>query len=400
MSDVSRVEELFDAALDLPLDEVDRFLVGECQGDTALLARLRKLLSADRSHNSFLATPAAQAILDAGAIAELTAGSVFNERYEVITRLGQEQSGTVYEVRDARTRRRRSLKVMHPQLVAEAAVQRRFDKEATVTACITSDHIADVYDAGVDKATGSPFLVRELVRGTTLADVEGAMSPADVAALLMQAAFALDKAHRLGIVHRGLKPETMLVTHRDGGDPVLKLVDFGLAKVAASSRAGTAYLLEAPLFMAVEQIDGASPPGPQADVYALGQIAYALLTGEAYFTEEAQASKRQLALLRRILKGAPETASERALRRTGTTLSRAFDAWFARSTATEPSARFDGVIEQMETLGDALEPPPDGFGDGGDSVRNPESVTIPVRPLWPWLVVAASVAAVAMAALL
>src|SRR6185503_6920383 len=110
----------------------------------------------------------------------------------------------------------------------------RFRLEASVASQIESEHIVQVFDAGVDDETGLPFLVMELLRGESLGaalERRGRFAGDEVVTLLNQASLALDRTHAAGIIHRDLKPENLFVTARDDGTPRLKVLDFGIAKV-------------------------------------------------------------------------------------------------------------------------------------------------------------------------
>src|SRR5579872_4059348 len=146
--------------------------------------------------------------------------------------------GTVHEVLDLETRRRRALKTLLPGVVAEPELRRRFRTEATIAADIDSEHIVEVFDAGVDEATGLQFLVMELLKGEDLGAVlqrRGRLDADETLLLVGQASLALDKTHSAGIVHRDLKPENLFLTTRDDRTPHLKILDFGIAKVVAQS---------------------------------------------------------------------------------------------------------------------------------------------------------------------
>ena len=140
----------------------------------------------------------------------LEPGAIFHGRYRIVSCLSRGGMGAVYEVIHLETRRRRALKTMLPTLLADPDMRSRFHLEANVAAEIESDHIIDVFDAGVDDATGLPFLVMELLRGESLAGTleRGPLPAADVLLLLHQASLALERTHAAGIVHRDLKPET------------------------------------------------------------------------------------------------------------------------------------------------------------------------------------------------
>jgi eukaryotic-like serine/threonine-protein kinase len=263
--------------------------------------------------------------------------------------------GAVYEVLHVETRRRRALKVMLPSVVSDADARERFRREATVAAEIESEHIVEVFDAGVDDETGTPFIVMELLRGEELAETvarKGRLAPEQVVTYLAQVAAALDKTHAAGVVHRDLKPENLFLTTRDDGSPRVKVLDFGIAKVVAQSAAVTR-TVGTPLYMAPEQIRG-DPIGPAVDRYALTQIAYTLLVGEAYWTVEHTAAQGVYAFLMRVVEGIKEPPRERARAR-GIDLPPQFDAWFARGTAADPKQRFSSGSALVIALADAFD---------------------------------------------
>jgi serine/threonine-protein kinase len=288
----------------------------------------------------------------------LPAGTVFNGRYEIGRCLKAGGMGAVYEAVHLQTRKRRALKVMLPQIVGSPELRSRFELEARVTADIESEHIVETFDAGVDDATGAPFLVMELLRGEDLESViarRGPRSAEETVTLLAQAALALDKTHAAGVVHRDLKPENLFLTTRDDGSPRLKILDFGIAKVVAQSAQTMKQTatIGTPLYMSPEQISGDGSIGPRSDVYALGHIAYALLVGEAYWETEERDAPSVYALWSKILAGPKDAATARAARRE-ITLPAAFDAWFARAVASAPGDRFESASALVAALADAL----------------------------------------------
>lgn len=288
--------------------------------------------------------------------ATLDTGAVFGERYRIVRCIRTGGMGGVYEAVHGETGRRVALKVMLPSLVTDVGLRARFKLEATVAASVESEHIVDVFDAGIDVGTGAPFLVMELLRGDDLSAVlkrQGAFSAEDVVHLLWQAALALDKTHALGIVHRDLKPENLFYTVRDDGTPRLKILDFGIAKVMAHNPSGgqQTATVGTPLYMAPEQISG-DPIEQGCDLYSLGHIAYSLLVGRSYWSDEWQGGPIY-SLLLKVLKGASELASVRAAR-AARALPSGFDPWFARATALSPKQRFRSASEMIEALAEAL----------------------------------------------
>ncbi|KYF66373.1 serine/threonine-protein kinase [Sorangium cellulosum] len=284
-------------------------------------------------------------------------GAIFCGRYEVVRCIKAGAMGAVYEVLDTVTHSRRALKVMLPGIVDDPDLRVRFAQEAKITGGVESDHIARVSDAGIDVSSRTPFLVMDLLRGEELGSMlrrRGPLPPAEAVTYLFQVALALEKTHAAGIVHRDLKPENLFVTSRDDGTPCVKILDFGIAKVAAqSSQAKGTVPIGTPLYMSPEQIRGDGDIGPRADLYALGHIAHAILSGEAYWTAEMKAAPSIFPALSKIVAGPLEPPSVRAAWR-GVILPPAFDAWFLRATALRPEHRFEGARAAIGALAEAL----------------------------------------------
>ena len=265
--------------------------------------------------------------------------------------------GVVYEVIHLETARRRAMKVMHPHIFQSQGMRERFQLEARIAAEIESEFIVDVSDAGVDDATGTPFLVMELLRGEELDHRlrrMGQLPPVEVITCLHQAAMALDKTHAASIVHRDLKPENLFCTQRDDGSLRIKILDFGIAKLVAEGKPGmhTTQNMGTPLYMAPEQFHGKDLTGA-VDIYALGMMAYTLLVGEPYWNAEADSSPSVVEFAMSIEAGPKEPAAQRAAAQ-GVILPPAFDEWFMRATASDPTERFHRASEAVQALGQAL----------------------------------------------
>jgi eukaryotic-like serine/threonine-protein kinase len=265
--------------------------------------------------------------------------------------------GSVSEITDLNTERRRALKTMLPDSVSDPGLRVRFKHEATITAQVDSEHLVEIFDAGIDGPTGIPFIVMELLKGEDLGELlarKQRLPPTEVVVLLHQASQALDRTHALGIIHRDLKPENLFMTRRDDGSPRLRILDFGIAKLLTdSTRWRTTGVLGTPLYMSPEQALGEAGIGPPADLYALGHIAFTLLVGEAFWEEAAGRAGSPVLLLGKVAQGAAETAAERAST-LGATLPLGFDAWFAKATARAPRDRFETASELVETLAQVL----------------------------------------------
>ncbi|NUO48765.1 MAG: serine/threonine protein kinase, partial [Polyangiaceae bacterium] len=316
----------------------------------------------------------------------LKPGSLFAERYEIVGVVSAGGMGIVYEVLHRETKRRRALKVMLPHVVTDPEMRARFALEAVVTADIESEHLVEVFDAGIDAETDCPYLVMELLRGEDLGSRlrrGERCSPPELVGLLEQAALALEKTHAAGIVHRDLKPENLFLTKRDDGSPRLKILDFGIAKVVrvtAPDPKSTTKTFGTPYYMAREQVTGeAQLIGPSSDTYALAQITYALLVGRPYFDDDLGGDERNiLALLLAVGKGPSEAASVRAERR-GIELPTGFDKWFARATSTQPRARFDSAKALVSELAAILRDlPPVPLAEKAAAAGDPPVKAAPV----------------------
>jgi serine/threonine protein kinase len=284
-------------------------------------------------------------------------GCVFADRYRVLRRIGAGGMGAVYEVLQLETQRHRALKVLLPALVSDPDARQRFALEATITANLQSEQLVEVVDAGIDRSSGCPFIVMELLRGQSLGEFLAAgsrLTPAQALACLREVARGLEQTHAAGIVHRDIKPDNLFLCARDDGALRVKLLDFGIAKLAAfaNNKSRNTVNIGTPLYMAPEQFGGGGLSA-QTDLYSLGHVAFELLTGESYWEPEVRETPNTLALLKRMEGPLPEPASLRA-RRLGVNVGRAFDAWFERATARKPEARFAAASELCDRFAQAI----------------------------------------------
>jgi serine/threonine-protein kinase len=292
--------------------------------------------------------------------AQLEQGAVFAGRYRVVRRLASGGMGSVYEVLHVETNRKRALKVMHPHLFQNEEMLDRFKLEARIAAEVDSEYIVEVFDAGVDQATRTPFLVMELLRGEELGDRLARLRTLpleEVVTYMEQVAWALDRTHAASIVHRDLKPQNLFLTTREDGTPRIKILDFGVAKLVAegATAAGVTRSLGTPLYMAPEQFRGSVNLSAATDIHALTQMTYTLLVGKAYWREESKSAGDVIAFAMTVVNGPPEPAVQRAARY-GIALPPGFDAWFARGTAVDPADRFPTASEAIRALRAAVDP--------------------------------------------
>ncbi len=311
--------------------------------------------------------------------ATLEPGGIFAGRYRIERRLKAGGMGAVYLVRHVRTQAPLALKVMNPDLIANQVMRDRFVQEAQVASLIDSPHVVQVTDADIDPKTEMPFLVMELLRGHELGELlkqKGRFSAEETVAWLGQAARALDKAHAAQVVHRDLKPANLFLAIEE--DLVrVKILDFGIAKIVRAASAHTTQAAGTPLFMAPEQMGRSKQIGPWTDIWAIGLIAYDFLVGRPYWEGETLEE-----LYPEIIGGASERASKRAVR-SGVTLPRAFDDWFAQCVHKDPEMRFARAGAAVNALAQALSvdvtatPPPPRVSLVVDPAAPPTMIATP-----------------------
>ncbi len=295
----------------------------------------------------------------------LRRGQTVAGRYCIERRIAQGGMGVVYAAEHLSTEERVALKVLWPHVLGSKAALENFQLEARIAARLGGEHIVRILDAGVDEALGLPYLAMELLRGQTLEAVvaeRGRLGPAEAVWVMAQVARALDRAHgyvdrkgRLSpIVHRDLKPENLFLALPAGGRPTLKVLDFGVAKVLTQSQKSSQELRGTPLFMANEQIEGGVLT-PQVDVWALGLIAYYMLTGRYYWRSASHPEGGLSPLFHEVLHRPIEAPGARA-RAQGLAppWPAAFDAWFLRCVDRDPAARFASAGAAGEALSEAL----------------------------------------------
>ncbi|HXW15458.1 MAG TPA: SUMF1/EgtB/PvdO family nonheme iron enzyme [Terriglobia bacterium] len=210
-------------------------------------------------------------------------------RYRIIKKLGAGGMGSVFLAEQISLGNRPvALKVLSRRLLDDPEFLQRFHNEGASTARIQHHNVVTIYESG-QADDGSPYIAMEYLKGEPLRDVlrrQGALPVAQCAEILQQAARGLNAAHKLGIIHRDLKPDNLFLTHGDEGELVVKVVDFGLAKMRESAtHTQTGVVLGTPAYMSYEQAYGT--PSDQldarSDVYSLGIVVYEMLTGRVPF---------------------------------------------------------------------------------------------------------------------
>ncbi|AUX41689.1 uncharacterized protein SOCE26_031110 [Sorangium cellulosum] len=218
-------------------------------------------------------------------------GEVFDGRYRIIRLLGRGGMGSVYEAQHTGTNRRVAVKVVNTRHSRDSEDNiLRFQREAKAAGSVDTQHIAQVLDAGTDLRMGAPYMVMELLDGEDLSrllDRTGPLPPEVVLRIAAQACVGLHKAHEAGIVHRDIKPGNLFLARRDHGEVLVKILDFGIAKIKpsageqgeASSLTETGGLLGSPLYLSPEQARSAKRIDRRADLWSLGVVLYRAISG-------------------------------------------------------------------------------------------------------------------------
>ena len=210
-------------------------------------------------------------------------GQVIAGKYRVIRLIGQGGMGQVYEAIHTAIGRRFAIKCLHASHAQQEEILLRFRREAEAAGGIENENIAAAIDFGT-LDDGSPYLVMEYLEGENLAQLLGRLGQLAIpraAHIAIQVCRGLAAAHARGIVHRDLKPENLFIGKRNDGTDLVKILDFGIAKLhtdVALTQAGAA--MGTPSYMSVEQARGARDVDLRTDVYALGVILYEMLAGQ------------------------------------------------------------------------------------------------------------------------
>jgi serine/threonine-protein kinase len=210
-------------------------------------------------------------------------GQVLDRRYRVDDVIGEGGMGFVYRVTHTLIGKGLAVKILRPEHLDDEEVGRRFLQEARLASAIKHPNVVDISDFGVHDA-GSPYYVMELLTGRTLAkliDETGPVPPTEAMAIALQVLAGLEAAHEQGIVHRDLKPDNVFLVERDHM-PLVKLLDFGIARAGPRRITALGALLGTPEYMAPEQARGEEVDW-RADLYAVGIILFEMLVGRAPF---------------------------------------------------------------------------------------------------------------------
>ena len=346
-------------------------------------------------------------------------GALFDGRYKVIKKLGSGGMATVYLAEDQELGRRVAIKILDSKHASDAQFVERFRREASSAAGLSHPNIVQIYDRG--KAEGTYYIAMEVCEGRTLKEliVDRGPSPIPVAVNYgRQILAALRFAHRNGVVHRDIKPHNVLVDEEGR----VKVTDFWIARAGASEMTEAGSIIGTAQYLSPEQARGA-PVDARSDLYSVGVVLYELLTGEAPFNGDTPVE-----IAMKHLSAVPEPPSVKR-----PDVPPELDAVVLRALAKNPGDRFQSVEEMdadlnaiskgMEISGTTTDAATTVLAGAGLSAptmisRAPTRVVPPARagapippvtppgyydrapsrrPVWPWLLSLALIAAVGIA---
>lgn len=287
-----RVWELFEGALDVPAADRGVWLQNACE-DSVLLAEVEELLAAHVRDNGVLEKTLVPN-LPTAAPTRQSAPQV--EFYSILREIGRGGMGVVYLAEDRRLDRRVALKFLSSRLSSDPSARKRLLREARAASRLDHPNICTVYDVG-EADDGRPYVAMAFYEGPTVDEKlsDGPLPIADAVEIARQTAAGLEQAHRQGVIHRDVKPSNLLVE----ADGVVRILDFGVAKLAGATATDSGVRLGTPVYMAPEQILG-EPVSPASDLWSLGVVLFQMLAGKRPFS-----GKNEMTAIYEILNEAP-----------------------------------------------------------------------------------------------
>ncbi|HEX4036102.1 MAG TPA: Stk1 family PASTA domain-containing Ser/Thr kinase [Solirubrobacteraceae bacterium] len=267
---------------------------------------------------------------------QITPGTLIDERYQVVTRVGSGGMAEVYCVEDIQLGRRVALKLLHERFAADSEFVERFRREASSAASLSHANIVNVYDRG--EWGGTYYIAMEFLDGRSLDAIvreEAPLAPERAIEITEQVLRAARFAHRRNVVHRDLKPHNVILDEEGR----VKVTDFGIARAGASEITQTGSIMGTARYLSPEQAQG-NAVGPASDLYAIGIMLYELLTGAVPFEGESV-----VAIALRHLSEPPRPPSQLV-----PSISPSLDAIVMRALEKAPERRFADADEFLAAL--------------------------------------------------
>ncbi len=279
---------------------------------------------------------------------QLAEGKIIAERFRLVRELGVGGMGSVWLAHHVGLDTPCAVKFINAEVVSQADMRARFEREAKAAAALRSSHVVQILDYGVWE--NFPYIAMEYLEGEDLAQRikrRGRLTAKETVLIISQVARALTKAHAAGLIHRDLKPENIFLVPEDDHE-IAKVLDFGIAKShgplldMATTKAGA--LLGTPHYMSPEQAQGTKTIDYRSDLWSLGVLAFQCMTGKLPFNSEALGD-----LLLHIMVNPLPVPSQLAA-----DVPQTFDIWWQRAAARDPAQRFQSAKELADSLAVAL----------------------------------------------
>lgn len=369
MTNLSKIEEIYHCALELPAEERLSFVEASCGGDEELFGEVMSLINLDLDAENFIESPPDD--VAAGVMTSLDSKSdivgKLLDKYRVIGRIAAGGMGEVYLAEDTKLERKVALKILPPQFSSDHERQLRFEQEAKAISSLNHRNIITIYD--IEEVNGISFIATEYVDGETLRDriARSSLTWQDAVGFAIQIAAALSAAHSVGIIHRDIKPANVMI--REDGD--VKVLDFGLAKLTTptgqsgsfDTRDHTAQtrVMGTINYMSPEQALG-EHLNERTDIFSLGVVLYEMVSGKQPFAGASEA-----AVYNSTINHAPPH-----LRTCNPNIPAELDRIVSRAMEKEPNKRYQSSAELHADL-ESLRNDPDAFrGEADRTVSKPK----------------------------
>jgi serine/threonine-protein kinase len=287
--------------------------------------------------------------------ADLYVGKTIGDRYEVQDLLGQGGTSIVYRAYQTQLRRMVAIKMLKAHLVIDEESKRRFEQEARAVSCLTHPNVISVFDVGVSRHS-EPYIVMEYLNGTPLSDLiakQGKLEAPEAVHIFSQCCAALAHAHQKEVIHRDVKPSNIMLLDSEEDPYVVKILDFGLAKLHSLTGefqrlTKTGEVFGSPVYMSPEQCTGKKLDA-RTDIYSMGVVMYETLIGRPPFKD-----RDSIQIIRRQIKETPRALHAIA---PDVKIPAALEAIVFRCLAKSPEERF-ASMEELKCALDALQMEP------------------------------------------
>lgn len=280
-------------------------------------------------------------------------GTIFADKYEILSLLGEGGMSKVYKARHLLMKRIIAIKLLQESSINDEAARERFQLEAEAASALSHPNVVAVHDFGLT-SDGRAFFIMDCLEGITLADLLLEKKELDLQQafeIFTQACEGLDHAHRRGVIHRDVKPSNLVIVKQDDGSDLVKLVDFGIAKLLPRPEDGkkikrltqSGQIFGSPPYMSPEQCSG-RPLDARSDIYSLGCLMYETLSGEPPLYGETFVTTAV-----KHVNETPKPLSEKSAQK----VPPALEAVVMKCLQKRPAARYESAAELKQALFDA-----------------------------------------------